>query len=340
MSLKTLILLSLLTIFGSPSYAQLSDEEMLDYDTLAAKELLKPITGRIIKVIKSPSGVQFTNVCSGILTENRRVITAAHCFKVKPIFVGWDKVTKRLKQLMATESYYFDIPGVTSNNLYEEALKIAGINKKTGEINIKISKAQGIKLDRLLEKLPKITRALYPRKYLENIPTIIASEIPFEDYMTFIRLRKKYPINYRSSTYDFAIAELDKSIPIQPIAIDSLDSSTVYVGGFFGASLEKPLQVFKCEAGAHVLNDLQNQADMDALNKVREHRDELIFTNCDGEIISGISGGPQVILKNGEILIVGVTSGQLFGTHKFGISPIVNDMVMIPTTNFLGLIPD
>ncbi len=323
-----------------PSFAQLTDEEMLDYNTLVAKEQLRPITGRIIKVITTPKSVKFTNVCSGILSGDNTIITAAHCFKVKPIFAGWDKVTKRLKQIVSRERFYFDIPGVTSHNFYEEALKIAGINKTTGEINMEISRSQGRKLNELLKSLPEITRARYPREYYLNMPTYIASEFSIEDYEKYMELRRKYPINYDGFVHDFAIAELDRAVGGQRIPISEAKGTTAYAAGFFGGSLETPLQVFKCDTGTHILKELEMIADTDALNRVKLHKDHLLFTNCDGELLSGISGGPQVILNNGQIHLVGLVSGQLFGTHKYGISPILIDVVMIPFARFLGFIPD
>lgn len=333
-----------MTIFGSSAaIAQLNDDEMLSYDTLVAKEKLAPITGRIIKVIKSPTGVQFTNVCSGVLISENQIVTAAHCFKVKPIFVGWDKITKRIKQAVSSESYYFDIPGVTSKTFYEEALKIAGIHNESGQMNVKISARDGIKLQKLLNKLPKIKRALYPLEYLQNMPTVIASKISFEDYRKQIQLRKKYPVNYAGSAYDYAIAELDRSIQAKPLYTAPLTApranTSVYVAGFFGASLEKPLQVFKCEAGAHVLDDLQRQADMTEFSKLKAVSHQLVITNCDGEIISGVSGGPQVVLRNGEIYLVGVTSGQLFSTYKYAVSPKAHEMSQIPWIDLIAYIP-
>jgi hypothetical protein len=321
MNLKAFILLSLLTIFSfQTANAQLLDDEWGDTETLAVQEKLQSVTGRIIQVMRGKDFTAVLNVCSAILINENTIVSAAHCFKREPSLPNTD-ISDLEKLQIASHEFYFDIPGVTTKNL---DFAIASISPKD---SVKIFKEKENALNAILSDLPKIGEPQILKAYEENIPNQLTSYRPPHKSK---ETGEKGPIvNYWGNIYDTSVAILDRKITTTPISIGELnkDNDTIYVSGYYGGNLAESLRVFKCNRNRSVIDKLLPLTELDKFANLLKNSKQLIVSYCNGEILPGQSGGPQVQLKDGNIVLVGVTSATLIYQDAYAISPILSNVI-------------
>jgi hypothetical protein len=326
LKLRTYILLSLLTIFSfKPSHAQLMYDEMGDSDTLLVQEKLQKVTGRIIHVVRTTSYTLITNVCTAMLVGEDTVVTSGHCFKRNLPLTTTDTVKKFAFDLTSLEDFYFDIPGVTSENLGEDIAKLLS-NKN----EFKVPLNNKVQLNQLLASIPKIKNVQILREYTENMPVTMSEYKPKTEKQTLYleNFERNYQWNFLGNIYDMAVAKLSKKLPPSTIVIGDLDKNNdnIYASGFFGGDLNQRLRVFKCSWGRSVLESLLPLTEYSSFIKFVGFSNQLIVSQCDGEIVEGESGGPQVQVKNGEIYLVGINSATIYGLDDHVISPIASSL--------------
>jgi hypothetical protein len=307
--LKAYILLSLLTIFSFQANAQLFDDELVDTETLAVREKLQSVTGRILHVVRAKDYTLITNICTATLIGEDTVVTAAHCFKTKELRTKLDSIKQAAYELTTIQDFYFDIPEVTSNQLDVQISNLK-IDKY-----FKVPKESKSKLNQILSQLPKLKDIQISQDYLKNLPVVFSTYKPRNEKQReyLDNFLKNYSINYQKSVNDMAVAKLTKKLPASDITIAELDpdNENIYTSGYNGGDLSQHLRVFKCNNDRSVIDDLLPQIDLDSFVKLLQSSNEILLSKCHEEIVEGLSGGPQIQYKNGKISLVGITSSTI-----------------------------
>lgn len=323
MNIKQVLLLSVLILSFQTSSAQMLHEKWPGPETLLAEELLKKVTGRIIQVGKNKNYIAISNVCSATLISESTIVSAGHCFKRNTSLQKYvDK--EDIVFYLENSDFYFDIPGITSTQLAED------ISELVGEDDHKVLPENQGRLNDVLSKLPKVKNIRFPKEYKKNLPIEIGNIKPKNDKekKIILDLIENNKWNLVINASDLSVAQLDKKVPTSGVAIESLQNSDViYVAGFYGGDLSDTMKIFKCTQGRTAYTELLAQAEFDSFINLLNFSDRLIVSTCDGEVLTGISGGPQIQFKNGKIALVGVSSATVYGSHTHVISPLINNLI-------------
>jgi hypothetical protein len=265
-----------------------------DYE-VASNALLKS-TGRIILVQHGPDFLKVDNICSGILADKNKIITASHCFYRAPHEVS-----------PYPETYFFDIDGVTSRDL-----GVAINSLKNSESKILGNKIKTAK--NILDSIPKITKVHLHPEYIRSAKSVEGTG------------------NAPAPQHDVAEAFLSRSINTSTIEISEyIDGEKIYLAGQGGMFLEGKINVIQCIAGLPAYNYMVKTVGESAgrvprsrksrikvadttefqLARYKNFYETAILEYCEESIVRGYSGGPHAVVRNGEVFLVGVTS-QMF----------------------------
>lgn len=339
-------ILSLMTITFS---AVAGEDQAFNSAPKSVIEKIQKSSGRIIQVVRGPGFLRIGNTCSATLIGPDQIITAAHCFKTKVITNANGKIKKTLLKTITLENTYFDIDGVTSHNLHAQ---IQNLLDDAGFI-----RGKNIKLaNDLLKNIPQIQSAKLHPVYLKHMPIEIdrnqmgfGYELPLEyEYLNY---------KIESVAYDVATAQLSQKINAPIVSIGNYqDGENVYIAGYGGGVLESSLEVYECVTGELalesilyaaetllsefkiVLNNLSHTTGSDSINaeslyqhkkkslesaitlaKDLKNKKQGILSECPGAMMTqGFSGGPQFVIKNNKVLIVGITSTTPSSANKHG----------------------
>lgn len=282
--MRFITLMGILFIFGQ---AQAS---------LSPSEILQKSSGRIIRVIETKDVITVDNICSATLIRLDTIVTASHCFYRNP-----DEISKYPEKL------YFDIDGITSEGLSQ---KIDPLKNEKGEISLS-NKNQVLSA---LKNMALITQTKIHKKYIQSAVAAYGSEVAPE------------------AENDVAVGKLDRKLKTSFVKIaEYQDGETIYLAGHPGKHLAGKQKVVTCESGKPTYDYLVSKVDSTVervsgkrkgkatpannravkLANYKKFYETAILNLCEDTIVRGYSGGPQVVVRNNEVYIVGVTS-QMF----------------------------
>jgi hypothetical protein len=230
---------------------------------------------------------------------------------------------------------YFDIPNITSQMSNNDLAMIA---------KSKINSVNGKKLKDYLSTLPKLeansVSAYAQQNPTKNFETYFPRNQMQADELKVMKA-KQVEQTGRFVPQDYGFARLSKPIPnAKPLTIASYNKEQrLYVAGFDGGVAgTTTLAVHKCESDEIAMDiiyrDLMNQLtilqlarlygdaepnrlksillDVDKLVSTQKRLEEFygstIINVCKVPMRPGVSGGPQFILQDGEVRVLGISS--------------------------------
>ncbi len=326
MRVRLLMLFTPLFFFSNFALAVFESEQM-------AKVTIQSSVGRIITLETIGENYVARSACSATLIEKNVILTAAHCLYIESI------MTKEEQDTLLTLNYsiekYFDIPDITSQMSNQDLATIA---------NSKINSLNGKKLKDYLSTLPKI-EAYAVSDYVQlnpskNFDTYFPRNQMQTDELKAMKAKNNEQ-TVRFVTQDYGFARLSKPIPnAKPLKIaPHSKEQKLYVAGFDGGVAgTTTLAVQMCDSDEMAMDiiykDLMSQlgvlhlarlygdAEPNRLKSIKQDVEKLVFIQnkleefygptiinvCKLPLKPGLSSGPQFVLQDGEVKILGINS--------------------------------